>query len=381
MAIWREDIVDQRERMVLAWLSGDYTAAEVATRFEVSRPTVYAWTERYRQAGRAGLVDRPPVARSCPHRTPVEIERAIVAARQRYGWGPKKLRAVLGRQRPHVEWPAPSTLGAILERYALVTRRRPRRKVSAPFRRKFTPERAGDLMTVDFKGQFKTTNGRYCYPLTVMDWSSRYLLACQALLSTALPPVWAVFVRLFREHGVPVAVLSDNGTPFVGARGLARVSWLAVQLMRLNIQPVVIDPGHPEQNGAHERLHRTLAEATTRPPASTCRAQQHRFDRFRVVYNDERPHEALGQTPPAEHFHGCRRPYPRRIEAMEYPGHYEVRVVSGRGRIRFNGRHWFLTSVLRRERVGLEPIDDGVWSLQFGTFELARLDERTGVIR
>lgn len=381
MAIWREATVDLREAMVLTWLSGRYTAAEVAARYDVSRPTLYTWTARYRAHGRDGLIDRPPIARSCPHRTAVAVEEAIVALRQQYGWGSQKLLAVLRHRAPRVAWPAASTIGDIIERHGLVQPRPRRRETSAPFRRKYTPERAGDLFTVDFKGQFRTRDGYYCYPLTLMDWTSRYLLACQALGSTALPPVWAVVERIFRTYGLPRALLSDNGTPFASSNGLAKLSWLTVQLMRLGIQPVLIDPGHPEQNGAHERMHRTLAEATTRPAAANRRAQQMAFNRFRQTYNDERPHESLGQTPPAAHFTGSPRPYPARRVPMEYPAHYEVRTVSGRGRIKFRGRLWFLSTTLIRERVGFVAVDDGIWSLQFGTFELGRLDERTGTIQ
>lgn len=381
MAIWREATVELREAMVLTWLSGHYTAAEVGARYDVSRPTVYAWTRRYQEQGRAGLIDRPPMARSCPHRTPPRVEQAIIAARQRWGWGPQKLLARLRKHDRHTVWPAASTIGDILERHGLV-QKRPRRPVTAaPFRRKYTPEAAGELLTLDFKGQFKTRDGCYCYPLTVMDWTSRYLLACHGLTSTALGPVWAVVERIFRTYGLPRAVLSDNGTPFASATSLAKLSGLTVQFMRLGIQPVLIDPGHPEQNGVHERMHRTLAEATTRPAAANRRAQQRAFDRFRHIYNVERPHESLGQTPPADHFRGLARPYPRRIAPIEYPAHYEVRTVSGRGRVKFRGRQWFLSTVLMRERVGFAPVDDGVWSLQFGTFELGRLDERTGTIR
>jgi putative transposase len=364
--------------MVLKWLSGEYRAREVAEQFEVSRMTLYEWTARYRAEGRGGLVDRPPIAKSCPHKTSEALERLIVDARERYGWGPKKLRVVLARKHPEIVWPQPSTMGEVLERNGMIEPRRRRRTTSTPFRRKYQPEAAGELTTVDFKGQFKTGDGVYCYPLTMMDLTSRYLLACEGKTSTAGEGVWPVYRRVFREHGLPKAIQSDNGTPFVGANSIARISRLSVKLMKLGIQPVINDPGHPEQNGAHERMHATLKAATARPPASNRREQQIRFDRFQAEYNDERPHEALGMDVPSSRFNGSPRPFPRKEPKIDYDPHLEVRLVSKSGTIKFNNRVLFLGDSLGGERIGLEPIDDGVWSIQFGRFELVRLDERSG---
>jgi transposase InsO family protein len=378
MAIWKRATVDQREAMVLKWLSGEYRAAEVAEQFEVSRMTLYEWTARYRADGRGGLADRPPIAKSCPHKTPVALERLIVDARERYGWGPKKLRVVLARKHPEIVWPQPSTIGEVLDRHGLIKPRQRRRVTSTPFRRKYQPEAAGELTTVDFKGQFKTGDGLYCYPLTMMDLTSRYLLACEGKTSTAGEGVWRVYRRVFREHGLPKAMQSDNGTPFVGANSIARISRLSVKLMKLGIQPVINDPGHPEQNGAHERMHATLKADTARPPASNRREQQKRFDQFQAQYNDERPHEALGMDVPSSKFNGSPRPFPRKEPRVDYDSHLEVRLVSKSGTIKFNNQVFFLGDPLGGERVGLEPIDDGIWSIQFGRFELVRLNERSG---
>ncbi|HEX9407138.1 MAG TPA: IS481 family transposase [Thermoanaerobaculia bacterium] len=372
--------MDQREEMVLMWLSGKYTAAEVAERFETSRTTLYDWTGRYRANGRGGLEDRPPIAKTCPHHTSANLEDMIIEARQRYGWGPKKLRVKLVAAHPNLVWPQPSTIGDILKRNSLIADRRRRRKTSTPFRRKYQPTAAGELTTVDFKGQFKTLDGIYCYPLTMMDLTSRFLLACRALRSTAFEGVWPIFRQVFREYGMPWAVQSDNGVPFVNSNALARISRLSVKLMKLGIQPVINDPGHPEQNGAHERMHATLAAATTRPPARNQREQQKSFDGFQSLYNDERPHEALGQAVPSSKFSGSSRPFPEKEPKLEYPSHLEIRLVSGSGRIKFNNRSFFLSDALNGERVGLEAVDEGVWSVQFGQFEIARLDERSGEI-
>ena len=378
MATWRKATVDQREEMVLMWLSERYTAAEVARQFETSRTSVYGWTERYRESGRSGLEDRRPVAQSCPHKTAPKIEEAILRARERYGWGPKKLRKVLMREEPQVAWPYPSTIGEILRRNGMVRHRRERRNTSTPFRRKFEPAGSGELTTVDFKGQFKTGDGIYCYPLTMMDLTSRYLLACEAVPSTAFEYVWPVYRRVFREYGLPLATQTDNGVPFINPNALARISRLSVKLMKLGIQPVINDLGHPEQNGAHERMHSTLAASTTRPPASNRRGQQKKFDGFCRIYNHERPHEALDMEVPASQFTASPRPFPEKEPVIEYEPHLEVRLVSKQGYIKFNTLKLFLGEALSGERVALEAVDDGIWSLHYSSFELARLDERSG---
>jgi putative transposase len=292
------------------------------------------------------------------------------------------LRTVLQRTRPGGDWPAASTMDEILRRHGLITPRRRRRPVTPPpFRRKYEPTGAGELMTVDFKGQFRLGNGQYCYPLTVLDWRSRYLLACTALPSTAYAGAWPVFERVFQTHGLPLAVQSDNGAPFVAPRALAGVSRLSVQLMKLDVQPVLIDPGRPDQNGVHERMHRTLKAGTTRPAARHLAAQQARFDDFRWEYNEVRPHDALAQAVPAAHFAGLHRPYPRRVPRVEYPAAWEVRVVALGGTIQFRGHRAFVGKALTRERIALEPVDDGIWTVRFGRFALGRFDERDGTCR
>jgi transposase InsO family protein len=324
------------------------------------------------------LEDRRSVAQSCPHKTTLEIEEAILEVRNRYGWGPKKLRRVLMREHPDVQWPYPSTIGDILTRNGVVGHRRERRKTSTPFRRKFEPTRSGELTTVDFKGQFRTCDGIYCYPLTMMDLTSRYLLACEALPSTAFQYVWPVYRCVFRKYGMPLAMQTDNGVPFINPNALARISRVSVKLMKLDIQPVINDPGHPEQNGAHERMHATLAASTARPPASNMRGQQKKFDEFRRIYNEERPHEALHMEVPATEFAASPRPFPEKEPVIEYATHLEVRLVSKQGYIKFNDHKLFLGEALSGERVALDAVDEQIWSLQYSRFELARFDERLG---
>ena len=231
------------------------------------------------------------------------------------------------------------------------------------------------VWSADFKGQFRTGDGIYCYPLTIVDGYSRYLLTCQALSGQTYAATRPVFERLFREAGLPERIRTDNGVPFATA-ALCRLSQLSVWWLKLGIQPELIEPSHPEQNGRHERLHRTLKAETARPPAASLRAQQRRFTSFRHEYNEERPHEALGNATPAGCYRPSLRPYPARLPPIEYPGHFRTYYVSRNGGIRFKNRWVNLTRVLIGEYVGLEEFDDGVWDVYFGSFLLGRFDER-----
>jgi hypothetical protein len=232
-----------------------------------------------------------------------------------------------------------------------------------------------EVLTADFKGEFRTQDRCYCYPLTIADYQSRYLLACRGFSSTAGGPVEQVFREIFRACGLPRAIVTDNGTPFA-SNGVARLSQLSVWWIRLGIQPLQIQPGHPEQNARHERMHRTLKDETTRPPARNREAQQQVFDRFRFEYNQERPHQGLQSRTPAEVYCPSPRDYPRRLPPLEYPGHWEIRRVGSNGCMGFQGKEWFLSHNLQGQKVGLEEVEDGIWSCYFGPVLLARYDER-----
>src|SRR6185295_6293931 len=234
---------------------------------------------------------------------------------------------------------------------------------------------ANALWTSDFKGQFRTGDHRLCYPLTVIDGYSRFVLGIVGLESVKESGAWPVFERLFREYGLPRSIRTDNGSPFAST-SLGRLSRLSVRWLKLGIRLERIAPGHPEQNGSHERMHRTLKAETTRPPGANFLVQQARFDQFRRSYNEERPHEALGQKPPASRYEGSLRPYPNTIPETEYPGHYEVRRVGSDGRIKWQGEELSGSEALAGERVGLEEIADGTWSVSFGEILLARFDAR-----
>ncbi len=358
-----------------------YTMTELSERFGISCKTAYKWTDRYVAEGVEGLKDRSRAPKHCPHRTEQRVVEALVAARRKHPrWGPRKLLKILRNQHTTWPWPAPSTAGDILKRHGLVEARRRRRRPTHPGRPKIEAEAPNDVWTGDFKGEFLTSDRRYCYPLTVADLKSRFLLGCEGRLSTAHAGVQPAFEDLFREYGLPRAILTDNGCPF-SSTALCGLSRLSVWWIKLGIQPLRIEPGKPQQNGVHERMHKTLGAETTRPPGANLQAQQELFDAFRQEFNVERPHEALDLRTPAEAYESSPRPYPERIADVEYPGHYEVRQVRSDGRIKWQGGYLFVSEVLIGEPVGLEEVDDGIWSLCFGPLLLARFDERDQRLR
>jgi putative transposase len=373
---WSEvTVVHQRTRFVADAERGVFSMTELCRRYGISRPTGYRWWARYLEEGPKGLHDRSHCPHTCPHATPPALWTAIREARQRHpSWGPKKLLWLVAK-RVDAPLPAPSTVAAWLKRDGLVAPRRRRHPHPHPGRPLAHATRPNAIWTIDFKGQFRTQDGRYCYPLTIVDAYSRYFLGCQALVQPTRRRTRPVLERLFREYGLPERIRSDNGTPFASS-ALARLSRLAVWWIKLGIVPELIEPGHPEQNPRHERLHRTLKAETTRPPAPSCRAQQARFTRWQQFYNTERPHEALRQRPPATVYRPSPRPYPARLVPPEYPGHFEVRRVSRNGGMRWHSHRIPVSQTLMEEYVGLEAIDDGLWDVHFYNWRLGRLDER-----
>jgi transposase InsO family protein len=368
--------VKERTRFIELYLTGLYTITELAERFGVSRQKLHKWLVRHNVDGMKGLVDRSRAPLHIPHRTNEEEAAKIIEFRRRFPFmGPRKIITRLAELHPKIDWPAPSTAGDILRRANLVQPRERRSPSAHPLRVRSEPAEPNDLMTVDYKGQFFLGNHHYCYPLTVVDHVSRCLLACDAYPSNEGPHTRRSFERIFGEYGLPRAILSDNGSPF-GSPGLARLSRLSLWWIRLGIRIERIVPGHPEQNGAHERMHRTLKAETTRPPEQTMERQQKRFDDFRHIYNHERPHEALGQKRPATIYRPSPRPYPESLPPIEYAGHLETRKISHNGMMRWKHERIFTSKTLTGEWVGLEEIDDGIWSLYYGPVLLARFDER-----
>ena len=375
---WRETCVqEQRVRFIHDWQKREDTMAELCRRHGVSRRIGYKWVGRYEQGGLGALQDRPRAPQRHPNQTPPEIEQRILDLRGAHSrWGPTTLKAVLERQDDGVDWPARSTIGNLLERNGLTVPRR-RRPRAAPTQSPLTPmEQPNWVWSIDFKGWFLTLDGQRCDPLTISDGASRYLLRCHVVARPDGKHVRPLMEATFREYGLPWVMRSDNGPPFatVGVHGL---SSLAVWWIKLGIIPERIEPGHPEQNGRHERMHRTLKQETALPPRATQRAQQRAFDGFRREYNEERPHQGLGLKTPAECYHRSWREYPARIEEPEYPGEWELRRVS-KGEIRWRVKRVYVGNSLNGERVGLEPLADGVWRVWFSFYELGIFDEREG---
>jgi transposase InsO family protein len=372
--------MEQRLRFVLAYLDGVGSMTELCRVNGISRPTGYKWIERFGIEGAEGLRDRSRAPKVSPQRTSEEMVEWILEARRRHpSWGAKKLIRWLSRRQAEQTWPARSTVAEILKRNGCVKSRRRRRSPQWFGSVRTTARQPNDLWTADFKGQFLTGDSRYCYPLTVVDSWSRYLLGCRALGSTDARATRRCFERLFRRYGLPRAIRTDNGPPFAST-AVGRLSKLSVWWIRLGIRPETIEPAHPEQNGSHERMHRTLKAETTRPPAPDAAAQQRVFDRFRREFNEERPHEALGQREPTLLYRPSPRVYPSRLPEPEYPGHFERRRVSSNGRFFWRGRSLHFSKSLDGQDLGLQEVDDGVWSIHFGPVTLARLDERTRTI-
>ncbi|HEX6202403.1 MAG TPA: IS481 family transposase [Thermoanaerobaculia bacterium] len=375
---WKETTpVDQRMHFVAALSTCRWTMSELCRLYGISRKTGYKWATRYGRQGVDGLKDRSRRPASCPHQTDERCEAALVEEREKHPtWGARKLLARLGRRHPDWPWPAASTATAVLKRHGLVTPRKLRRRRPAPGKPTVEAVQPNDVWTADFKGEFRTGDRRMCFPLTVADHHSRFLLACSGRRSTARTRAMPVFEEAFRTYGLPRVILTDGGTPFAASRSPRHLSRLSVWWIKLDIEPLLIEPGHPEQNGRHERMHRTLKAETARPPAASLEAQQAAFDGFRHEYNHQRPHEALGQIAPAELYARSPRPYAGRVPQVSYPGHFEVRRVKAKGGILFQGNELFVSGALAREWVGLEEVDDGLWSVWFGSFLLGRYDER-----
>jgi putative transposase len=369
-------LMDQKTQFIADYLRQQLSMSELCELYAISRKTGYKLIDRYLQYGPQGLEERSRKPGSHPNETPAQVVQAIVEARQRHpSWGAKKLLRILTKRYARWRFPARSTVCDILSRHGLVPKQRNRRHIGHPGKPSSQILAPNDLWSADFKGQFKTGDGVYCYPLTVADGFSRYLVGCQALSSTRVAEAKPVFTRLFKQFGLPKRIRTDNGVPFA-TNTLARLSQLSAWWVRLGVLPEFIEPGKPQQNGRHERMHRTLKAETTRPPANSGRGQQRRFDRFREEFNCERPHEALDMQTPASVYQPSSREMPSKLPPLEYPDRFEVRYVSANGGIRWN-KGWVNVSITCvGEYVGLEEIDDGVWNVYFGPLKLGRLLER-----
>lgn len=372
---WKESgVLEQKVRFVLDYQKGVWTMTELCKRDGISRETGYEILRRFQQGGIEALRERSRAPLHHPNQTAAEIvEQVLSLRRQHPTWGPKKLRGYVERKTPQRKWPALSTIGDWLKSEGLVVPRRKRLK-TPPYTQPFVSlDGPNQVWCADFKGWFRTRNGERIDPFTLSDAYSRYLLRCQAVDRADGAHVQAILEAVFREYGLPLAVRSDNGAPFA-SRGIAGLSRLAVYLMKLEVIPERIEPGHPEQNGRHERMHRTLQQETAQPAAANRRDQQKAFDRFRREYNEERPHEALGQQTPASCYQSSPRQYPARLPVPEYDASLKVRRVEAHGDFFWQGDRIFLSETLAGEHVGVEPFDDRYFTIYFGRFPIARLD-------
>ncbi len=378
---WKETCaMDERVMFIGECLRGELQMTALCERYGISRKTGHKWLQRYRSDPTHGLEERSRAPHRPAHGIDSEAALAIIAARRRYPYfGPRKLLAVLQRRHPQVAWPAASTIGDLLRREGLSEPRRRRRSavpVTRPFLEVYAPN---DVWCADFKGWFRTADGTRCDPLTISDAHSRFLITCRIVEPTT-EGVQPWFDRAFRELGLPLALRTDNGPPFAstGAGGLSRLS---VEWIKLGIKLERIDPGAPQQNGRHERLHGTLKTQTSRPPAATPRRQQLRFDRFREHYNHERPHEAHGQETPASCYSASPRPYPDRIEEPWYDADDAVRRVRSNGEIKWSGDSVFIGEALAGEPVGITETEDGDWIVRFADINLGIIERQNKKFR
>jgi len=348
--------------------------SELCRRFGVSRPVGYKWVQRYELEGPEGLRDRSRAPRNHPHETPDEVVQRVLQVRARHPtWGPRKIIAWLHRHEPEVAVPVASTVGAILKRHGLVSPRRRTVRTQRSPKPLTQPLEPNAVWTMDFKGQFKLKGGPYCWPLTLMDLHSRYLLRCQALRGYRYKDARPVLEAAFREFGLPQVIRSDNGSPFA-CRGPGALSEMGVWFIRLGIRPERITPGRPQENGAHERMHRTLKAEATKPASPTLVAQQRRFNRFCRDYNEERPHEALDMAPPASRFTLSSRPWPRRLRQPVYPESWATGKVQRQGQTKFKGRTVYVGRPLEGLRMGFRQRDEQLWEVWLLDYCLGLID-------
>jgi len=373
---WRETgTMDERIRFIGACLEDEETMSALCASYGISRKTGYKWLGRYRERGAAGLFDLPRAPLQHGRATALELVERIVAAKELHPlWGPKKLVAVLRRSAPELRWPAASTAGEILKRHGLVKGRRRARWKSSGNGPWPEPTAPNQLWSADHKGWFRTGDAQRCEPLTVMDGASRYLLGLEATTSTREQEAWPVFAGLFETYGLPDRFRSDNGSPFASA-GIAGFTPLSVRLIKLGITLERIAPGKPQQNGRHERFHLSMLPLAQNPQADRA-AQQRAFDAFRCEYNQVRPHEALGQTPPAEHYRPSARRMPQTLPEPDYPAEAAVRRVRSNGEIKWNGGMVYVSQTLAGELVAVEETEDGEWALRFYAHTIGIIDKK-----
>lgn len=369
--------MEQRREFIRRWSTREESVVELCDQFEISRKTAYKWIGRYEQRGQEGLVERSSRPHTSPQAIAPAVQELVLEARSKHRhWGPRKLLTWLEGRHPGLELPAPSTVGDLLRRHGLVKPRRQRRAhVATPSTALTASSEPNVVSAMDFKGWFRTGDGKRCNPFTVTDTCSRYLFVCRHLERGTETAVRAVLEEIFREYGLPQVIRSDNGSPFAST-GLGGLSKLAVWLMRVGIEVERIEPGKPQQNGRHERMHRTLKQEAASPPAATLRAQLRQLDTFRRIYNWERPHEALNGRTPGSVYVRSPRCFPDRLPELVYPDGALLRRVHLNGCFKWKGRYLFLSESLVGQTVSLQEIDDETWLISFGSTDLAVFLER-----
>lgn len=367
--------MDERLRFVARLLDGE-KMAPLCREFDISRKTGYKIFNRYRDCGLEGLTDRSRRPIRHANQLPFQIEKLIISLKQeKPHWGAPKIRDRLKRRYPEVQTPAISTVHAILDRHGLVKRRK-RRRYKAQGTALSRPRRPNELWCADYKGEFMLADRRYCYPLTISDFSTRYLIACDALSTTKERYAFTVFERAFKDFGLPAAIRTDNGVPFASPHAIFGLSKLAVWWLRLGIHIERIRPGHPEQNGRHERMHLTLKKEATKPAARNFLQQQAKFDNFIEEFNHERPHQALNMKFPAELYVPSTTPY-RGLSDLEYPFHDKTITVTQCGRICFGRQKINLSTVFAGQNVGIKEVADKIWLVSFMQYDLGFFDHET----
>lgn len=361
---WKESaLVDERMKFVARLMQGE-RMAELCREFGISRKTGYKIWDRYRDVGIQGLTDRSRRPYRQANQLPIQVENTILQIKKdKPSWGAPKIREILIRRYPHLRPPAKSTIHAVLDRHHLVHRRTRRR-----FKPEGTPlslaKQPNDLWCADYKGEFRLGNARYCYPLTITDFASRFLLACEGLENTQEIYAMAVFERVFQERGLPCGIRTDNGVPFASPNALYNLSKLSVWWLRLGIQIERIKPGHPQQNGRHERMHLTLKKEATKPPGYNIFQQQAKLDEFVESYNTQRPHQALDMKLPCEVYTPSPRPY-RGLPEIDYPFHDRTILVTHCGRICIGRIKVNLSRAFAGQHVGIREVGDGIWLVSF----------------
>jgi len=374
---WKEcSVMDEKLKLIARYLEGE-TITSLCKEFDVSRTTGHGLIKRYREMGSEALVAQNRAPKRYANKLPIQVEALILDLKRKYkNWGAPKIREKIIKAFPHVKPPAKSTVHAVLDRNGLVDKRQGRKRYKNEGTLLTHVKNPNDLWCADYKGEFMTGDKKYCYPLTITDYSSRFLIHCNALASTQMEFAFESFERAFKEYGLPKAIRTDNGAPFASAQSFYHLTQLSVWWMRLGINVERITPGCPQENGRHERMHLTLKQETTRPPRANLIAQQEEFDKFINIYNFERPHEGIGNKYPSELYQKSSREY-KNPEPIYYPFHDQTIVVSQCGRVCTKGLKVSLSKAFAGVEVGIKEMEDGIWVVSFLDYDLGYFDDKS----